>query len=423
MDRSQIAHPQSANVVSAPTDGISSFRASVRGAGRRAPWRGPLFFVACALLPLAVSGQSIIDLLDLGPEERVKAVQKFIETKAAEAPLSDVVALFDPDLALGPEELEAAYFAIAPRMERKEFPVLSGQAKSMEPGAAAPALRLLGRSANQDAFEILTERLKDKVPEVAIAAAEGLGFLGNRKAIPSLEPLTTDLTTSPDPGNRPWNTDSRTAVSAALALAHLGQWHAFPNALNELGQANTSRLNATYGACRTTYNSPEQCRMSLKHVLTLKQWFRHVVPWLEQLCRNDPTRFAAAIGHCRHPYAIDMAYAVIHKILDKGNAAAMLPLLKSISNEIKALYLDLGEPFFDAPTKQKVQDSIRAHAKRANDARARLFAFAYAHWLPEPERAALLKDLLQDQNPWVRHEATARKPAGLQSGPSSDTPE
>jgi len=398
----------------------ASFRPSMSGSPHTVPWGKLLLFVTCALLPLVVSGQSIIDLLDLEPEERVKAVQKFIETRAAEAPLSDVLTLFDPDLALGPGQLEAAYFVIAPRMERKEFPVLSGQAKSMEPGAAAPALRLLGRSGNQDAYQILTERLKDKVLAARIAAAEGLGYLGDRKAIPSLEPLTSGLTASPEVGNRPWNTDRRSAISAALALTQLGKWDAFPNALNELGQANASRLQSTWGACRTTYNSPEQCRVGLKHVLGLKRWFRHVVPWLQRLCRDQPARFAAAIGDCRHPYAIDMAYAVIHKILDKQNAAAMLPLLNSISNEIKALYLDLGKPFFDAPTKQKAQDSIRSHAKRTEDPRARLFAIAYAHWLPEAERTALLKALRKDDNPWVRHEATAKLAA---SDSTPNTPE
>ncbi|MDP6503452.1 MAG: hypothetical protein QF886_07540, partial [Planctomycetota bacterium] len=76
---------------------------------------------------------------------------------------------------------------------------------------------------------------------------------------------------------------------------------------------------------------------------------------------------------------------------------------------IKSMYLDLGEPFFDAATKQKVQDSIRAHAQRANDIRSRLFAVKHAHWLPGEERDALLEAMTRDENVWVRHEASAGK--------------
>lgn len=367
--------------------------------------------VLCALLPLAVCGQDLIDLFDMEPEARQKAVREFVETKAAKAPLSDVIGLFDPDLALGPDDLDALYFVIMPRMPREEFPLLSSQGKSMQPGVAAPALRLLGRSGNKDALAILKARLEDPEPEVAIAAAEGLGYLANPQAIGALRPKAEGLRPSPEVVNRPWDPGRRLRVSAALALAQLGEWGPFANALNEVGEANASRLTGTYGACRTTYNSPDQCRMSLKHVLMLKKWFRFVVPGLEDLCRRSPDRFAAAVGGCRHPYAVDMAYGVIYKVLDRDNASAMLPLLNSISNEIKSLYLDVGEPFFDEPTIRKVRESIRAHAKRGDDPRARLFAIAYADRLPGPEQEALLQAMQKDDNPWVRHEAAARKSA------------
>lgn len=368
-----------------------------------------LALLSLATLSRRASGQDIISLLDLELERRLKTVREFIETKAAAAPLADVVGLFDPDLALGPNELEALYFVLAPRMKREELPLLSTQAKNMQPGVAAPALRLVGRSANKDAFDILSERLEDKEPEVILAAAEGLGCLQDRRAIPVLTPLAARLPSAP-PAGKVWDAGRRIPVSAGLALAHLGEWSRFLDALNELGGANESRLGCTWHACRTTYNSPEQCRMSLKHVLMLKRWFRFVVPSLEALCRKDPSRFAAAVARCQQPFALDMAYNVVHEVLDKENAVAMLPLLNCISNEVKSLYLDLAEPFLDEPTKQKVRDGIRSHAKQSENLRARLFAIAYAHWLPKPEGDALLEAMAKDENPWVRHEAAARRP-------------
>ncbi|MDP7250903.1 MAG: HEAT repeat domain-containing protein [Planctomycetota bacterium] len=375
----------------------------------RIPLPTMVLFASLAFLPLTASGQNIIDLLDLQPKERTEAVKKFIETKAADAPLSEVIGLFDPDLDLGPDELEAIYFVVVPRMERKKLPALSSQARRMEPGVAAPALRLLGRSGNKDAFEILTGRVEDKTPEIVMAAAEGLGYLGDKKAVAPLRPLVTGLAATSAVSKKPWNPNKRQAISAALALAQLGEWGPFENALNELGLANGSRIRSTWHACRTTYNSPDQCRVSLKHVLMVKSWFRFVLPWLEELCRRHPKQFATAVGNCQQPYALDMLYGVIHRTLNKGNVSTMLPLMNGISNEIKSLYLDLGEPFFDAATKQKVLDSIRAHAQRPNDVRARLFAVKNAHWLPGEERDAMLDTMTGDENVWVRHEATARK--------------
>ena len=52
-----------------------------------------------------------------------KLVREFLDEEAARAPLDDLVGLFDPDLDLDPELLEDLYFAVAPRMERRPFPI------------------------------------------------------------------------------------------------------------------------------------------------------------------------------------------------------------------------------------------------------------------------------------------------------------
>lgn len=354
-----------------------------------------------------------MDLMELKGQARTDALKTFINKQATNAPISEILSLFDPELNLDADQLDALYLVAASRMTKREaYPPLSKQAESPIPGLAVPALRLLGLTSNADAFQILSRRIGDDSPEVAVAAMDGLGALGNARGIPLLEPCAAQM--KPVFGDGQSWSSLKPGISAAFALAQLGKWDYAATGLDALGAVNQARLENTWSACRTTYGTPEQRKQAKDEVLRIKAWFRIAKPALENLCRKDPGQFAQAVGKCTQPYGMDMAYAVVEKLLNKDNAVAMLPLMNSASIEIKALYLDLGEPFFDDGTKTKIREMIREHAAQPRDVRARLFAIAYAHWLPAAEQETLLGDMLKDNTVWVRDQAV-RKAQALDS--------
>lgn len=361
---------------------------------------GAAFFCAAPALAL-----DILDLMGMERRERVDTVAAFLASDAPDTDPAVLIALFNPDLELDPDQLKAVYRMVRKQMPRQSYPELSAAARSRIPAIAVPALRLLGRSANPDAFDVLNERLQDSNEAVSNAAIDGLAALGDPAALPLLEPRAR---TFPDADRMPpdeYCSRLKAPMSAALALAHLGDWSVFDAFLEGLGDINRTRYELIWNACRTTYNTAEQCEAALKAALRIKDWLHIVIPSLHELAAAQPAAFARTLAASAHPYAVDAGYGVVAEVLRPDNAAEMLPLMSSPSAELKNLYVDLAFEWLGSDAAEAVRNTIREQAGNERDVRARLFGLAQSGRLPAEEREAILLVRLSDSSAWVRYEA------------------
>jgi len=356
------------------------------------------------------AADDLLLLEDVSPAERAAQVTKMLGTGAAETSVEDLLELLRPEFELDPEQLEELYFVAGPKMQRKEYPVLSETGKSLLPAIAGTALRLLGRAGNQDAATVLLQRLTDRNPDIAVAAADGLGLLADPKTSARLVALAAELkpvlTRDGPPEQRV--TDAHIPAAAALALAYLGQFKQFGAWLSYAGRVNEMRLEKVYQATRSQYNAPDQIRVALADARRAKQRLRHVRLGFRELWQQQPAKVVAAVAQCADGYALDLAYGALHSALSKDNAHDNVHVLQSNSAELKSLYIDLAWDWLDASDRETVITVIRAAANSANNPQQRRFACAYCHLLSDPECIEMLSKLLRDPSAWVRRNAVLK---------------
>lgn len=145
----------------------------------------------------------------------------------------DSIPIFLDDLVSGGKSLSikaawALQCALKKRPDKSAFEPIRGALEEAQPPWPVEVLVVpLAETKNPQAFDTLVPLLKSRLPNVARRAAEALGLLGDRRAIPVLSGLLKDL-------------DYNMRSSAAFALTHFSDFSASPELIAALADADTT---------------------------------------------------------------------------------------------------------------------------------------------------------------------------------------
>lgn len=356
------------------------------------------FGLALGLPALPTRALDVLELADLPAAEQQRMVDAFLEVEAAAAPPEDLVQFFDSEMVeLRFDQLDSIYQQLAPRMPRTAFPLLTREALGNVSYMAAPALRLIGLSAGDDAFQVLSRRIADHDEEIACGALAGMGFLGDARGVPLLEKQLARADEETPFGRR--------HAEVALALAHLGRFEHLQRWFGYLGDVDAARLTHAHTGTRVHYTPAQDREAALKEVQRLERLLAYMGSSFRRLWRNNPADVSSAVAACTYPPALELLYDAMVDVMTPDRAASMMPLLDSRSVELRGAFLDLALPHLEARGREAALKRITDSAADRTDSRSRVFAALRCHLLDPAPRDALLEALLADPSPWVRSEA------------------
>ena len=356
------------------------------------------------LLLLAISSQATaVDAFELSMLEgdaRREAVHEFLKQDLSKSPVEDLIGLLDSQFKLTQKQIDTIYFVVVDRIEGKSFQLLSEFSRSPDPTVAACALRLLGRTSNRDALQILVRKSKAENDIVAVAAISAMAHLSDKAANNHLENIARDLLRMLEQND--WYDHAVRPGAAAGALLIRGDSKYAPLWLDYIGMSWERFKMLAFRATRTTYNTASQIRLDRQAAESLKQQLQYIRHDLRNIMRAHPQQMVQHISKSNNGYTLDLVYDALPDVVDAQSAATWLLLLKSPSNPLKDLLLQLIRPIATDELRARIRQSLIDHSADTQSVPSRVFAVQHSDWFELADQQSLLEKCQADPSPWVR---------------------
>ncbi len=372
---------------------------------------------------LSAAGNDGLDDLDVGLE--FDATDKAGVRKIADQMLKDPASINVEKAiqvighpALGDiDKASSLYEAVKTRVKPEHAATLSRllkvddsflQVSEQKPGAQGAALdspttgllvRLLGRTRNPEAKDILLRFFKGNDMILKGAAAEGIGLLGDKSQLPLLQQEFGRL------GNQK-SSDSAYDFSDSLLLGmlYLGDFRY----LSPLISKTASTSHAISGAILTIasgYTPPDIKEKMQKQLKTLRPRFKALKAHIVEIGPLFPKEMADVIIKATDPNVCDVLYRLLPSMMTKERVADFIPALRCANMDMRQLMLDILAA--SGPNPEEMKEIRRAVMEwyGGKDAMGRAWAVRNCRILEEPERHKILFETLKRGTRWEQIEA------------------